>query len=289
VVCLLAGIGSARSQDNPAQLLRAGFAAARAQAIQQLTDRPVYLQSTERSDQMQGEVYALVDLPFAGMHAALLRAEPWCAILMLHLNMQYCRASGSAGHEILDAGIGRKFEQPLADLYWVRFGLAVLHGGDDYLHVVLQAPTGPLGTTDYAIAVEALPYDAGRSLLHLRYSYRFGIAARWALQAYLVTTGSDKVGFSVVDRRADGQVSRVGGVRGVLERNTMRYFLAIESYLGAQTQPAAVRTEKSLQDWFSATERYPVQLHELDRDAYITMKRHQLQRQGVEVVPLNVR
>jgi hypothetical protein len=289
LLCLLTSVGSAWAQDNAAQALHAGFAAARAQASHQLSDRPVYLQSTERADQMQGEVYALVDLPYAGLRAVLPLAEPWCGILILHLNLQYCRASGSAGKEVLDAGIGRKFEQPLADLYWVRFGLDVLHRGDDYLQVALQAPTGPLGTTDYAIAVEALPFDAGRSLLHLRYSYRFGLAARWALQAYLVTTGSDKVGFSVVDRRADGQVTRVGGVRGVLERNTMRYFLAIESYLGAQAQPQAARTEKALQDWFSATERYPLQLHEIERDAYITMKRRALQRQSVEAVPPSAR
>jgi len=289
VACLLAGVGGARAQASAADVLRAGFAAARAQPGHQLSNSPVYLQSVERPNQMQGEVHALVDLPYASVQSALLRAEPWCGILILHLNMQYCRASGAAGQEVLDTGMGRKFDQPLADLYWVRFTLGVQHSGDDYLQVVLRAPTGPLGTTDYAIDVEALPFDAGRSLLHLRYSYAYGLAARWAMQAYLATIGSDKLGFSIVGQRADGQAVRVGGVRGMLERNTMRYFLAIESYLGAQSQPASGRVEKSLQDWFDATERYPLQLHEIERDAYLAMKRSELQRQSVEAVPPSAR
>ena len=33
-----------------------------------------------------------------------------------------------------------------------------------------------------------------------------------------------------------------------------------------------------LQDWFSATERYATQLHEVDRAAYLDMKRREYQR-----------
>jgi len=41
--------------------------------------------------------------------------------------------------------------------------------------------------------------------------------------------GSDKVGFSIVGQGADGQPTLVGGVRGMLERNTMRYYLAVDA------------------------------------------------------------
>jgi hypothetical protein len=75
----------------------------------------------------------------------------------------------------------------------------------------------------------------------------------------------------------------VGGLRGVLERNTVRYYLAIEAYLGAQSLPAAQQTQKSLQDWFDATERYAEQLHELSRDEYLVMKQRELQRQATEI------
>jgi len=45
---------------------------------------------------------------------------------------------------------------------------------------------------------------------------------RRAMQAYLATIGSAKVGFTILDRR-DGKPVYQGGVLGLLERNTMRY------------------------------------------------------------------
>ena len=53
----------------------------------------------------------------------------------------------------------------------------------------------------------------------------------------------------------------------------MRYYLAIEAYLGALSLPAAQQLDKRLNDWHSGVERYPVQLHELDRADYLDMKR----------------
>ena len=37
----------------------------------------------------------------------------------------------------------------------------------------------------------------------------------------------------------------------------------------------------TLRDWFAATERYPRQLHELEQDEYLVMKRKEYQRQQV--------
>jgi hypothetical protein len=53
-----------------------------------------------------------------------------------------------------------------------------------------------------------------------------------AMQTYLSTSGADKVGFT----SENGKL--VGGTRGVMERNTMRYFLAIDAYLDI-ARPAA--------------------------------------------------
>ena len=59
----------------------------------------------------------------------------------------------------------------------------------------------------------------------------------------------------------------------------MRYYLAIDSYFQAAPAPAAARFEQRLQSWFSATEHYARQLHELDRAAYLEMKHAEYQRQ----------
>jgi hypothetical protein len=99
------------------------------------------------------------------------------------------------------------------------------------------------------------------------------------MQVYLATVGHDKIGFSVTGKGDDGKPVYIDGVRGVVERNTMRYYLAIESYLGAVSAAPAERDEKRLRDWFAATERHPAQLHEMERDDYLAMKRNELQRQ----------
>ena len=68
-------------------------------------------------------------------------------------------------------------------------------------------------------------------------------------------------------------------MRGVVERNTMRYDLAIDAYLDSLTTPAPQQLERRLQAWFDATEKYPRQLHEVERDAYLKMKRDEVGRQ----------
>ena len=105
------------------------------------------------------------------------------------------------------------------------------------------------------------------------------------MKAYLATLGSAKVGFSVAGRRPDGGTIMVDGVRGVAERNTMRYYLAVEAYLGSQSVPPTDQLEKRLHDWFAATERFTLQLHELNEDEYLAMKRKEVFRQQAGAGP----
>jgi hypothetical protein len=98
------------------------------------------------------------------------------------------------------------------------------------------------------------------------------------MKTYLATIGSDKVGFTT----AGGPSEYIGGVRGLVERNTMRYYLAIDAYLGALSSPPDKRLEQRLTNWFDATEQYPRQLHEVDRQEYLQMKHQEYERQQTE-------
>jgi hypothetical protein len=71
----------------------------------------------------------------------------------------------------------------------------------------------------------------------------------------------------------------VTGVRALLERNTVRYYLAVDAYLEALVLPQAQQLERRLLDWFAATERHPRQLRELDWETYVQMKRMEVRRQ----------
>ncbi len=265
---------AALAQDAAA--LKARHAAMTSQLANNPFQRPLVLDSVEVSGELKGEVYAVVEHPFAGVAESLRGAGQWCDVLILHLNVKHCRAS-SATPPVLSVSLGRKFDQPLEEAYKADFIYKVGAADPDYLNVQMSAASGPLGTRNYRIGLEAVPLDAQRSFIHMSYSYGYGVAAKLALSAYLATIGSDKVGFSTTGRAADGKPAYVGGVRGVVERNTMRYFLAIESYLGA---PAPAQVDKRLAAWFDATERHAQQLREMERAEYLGMKQREVRRQS---------
>ena len=276
--CLLVLL-AAPALAGPADTLRARHAALASLLANNPYGRPIHIESTQASGDLKGDVYAVLEHPFSTLDRELRGAAPWCDILILHLNVKHCRASGGAPHSTLAVSIGKKHDQPLADAHRVNFDFQLASATPDHLKVMLNARQGPLGTRDYRIVVEAIPLDAGRSFMHMSYAYGYGLAARLAMQGYLGTIGSGKVGFSVVDRRPDGQPVYVDNVRGVIERNTMRYYLAIDAYLGSLAAPPTERQERRLREWFAATERYARQLHELDREQYLAMKRKEIVRQ----------
>jgi len=279
LACLVAGIAGAGTGDmNPSAALRAKFGALQEQAGNKPFKKPLYLESGEATGSVSGDIYALVDHPFAMAGAALNGPTAWCDILLLHLNTKYCRASTNGHGSVLRVYIGKKHEQPLDDAYPVDFAYHAAAASADYLKVMLSATDGPLSTHDYRITLEAVPLDGGRTLLHLAYSYAYGLAGRVAMQAYLGTIGSDKQGFTVTGKQTGGAPAYIGGMRGLVERNTMRYYLAIEAYLGALSAPPQARLEKSLHDWFAANEAYPRQLHELEQGEYLAMKRKEYSR-----------
>jgi hypothetical protein len=143
----------------------------------------------------------------------------------------------------------------------------------------MDAGEGPYDTRDYRLTAEAIPLDAGRTFLHMGYGFSYGGASDLAMSLYLGTVGRDKVGFTRVAAKRGQEEGFVGGMRGVAERNTMRYYLAIDAYLDSIAAPAPQQLEKRLQAWFDATEKYPRQLREVDREAYLRMKRDEVRRQ----------
>ena len=241
--------------------------------------QPLVLESAQSSGDLKGDVYAVVDQPFSVVGPALQGMDHWCELLILHLNVKNCSFAGKPPAEVLSLVVGRKFDQPLDDGYKVDFAYAMPAASADYLRVQMAAETGPLSTRNYRLALEAVPLDAKRSFIHMSYSYAYGTAARLAMQAYLATAGREKIGFSVTGKTDDGKPIYIDGVRGVVERNTMRYYLAIEAYLGALSAQPGDQQERRLRDWYAATERHAPQLHEMERDEYLTMKRREVQRQ----------
>jgi len=280
LLCAGAGLAHAGDADaNSPGSLRAKYGALQNRLSHNPFQRPLTLDSSETPGGVTGDIHALINYPFATVGAALNSPRNWCDILILHLNTKYCRASAVDGEAVLNVSIGKKYDQPLDKAYRVVFAYRVAAQTPNYLQVRLNADEGPLSTRNYRIVLEAVPLENGQTFIHLSYSYAYGFAGRIAMQAYLGTIGRAKVGFTVSGTQPDGQPLHIGGMRGVVERNTMRYYLAIEAYLGALSEPPQAQLEKRLHDWFAAIEGYPRQLHEMEQAAYLDMKRKEYRRQ----------
>lgn len=265
LLCLALLSGPVYGQDAGA--LRARHAALQEPLASNPFGRPLHVVSSADGGEHKGEIYAVIDEPYRAVASALVRAATWCDVLVLQVNVKRCDASGG---KVL-AFITQKPRDSADSAHRVEFGFtgaATL----DYLKVALAAPEGPVGTRDYDIRLEAVPLDERRTFIHMSYAYTLGWMARLAMNAYLAGAGSEKVGFSVVERRGDGTPVYVDGVRGVIERGAMRYYLAVEAYLAA---PSAERLEARLRDWYAQTARYPQLRESVGADEYLEMKKRE--------------
>ncbi|MEP6873387.1 MAG: hypothetical protein ABI887_03410 [Burkholderiales bacterium] len=276
LLCLLTAVPGAQAQDGPA--LRARHAALQTSLTSNAYNRPIHIESMHNAGDLRGDIYAVVPQTFAVAGQALQGREHWCDIMMLHLDVKMCHWS-TAGTATLTVATARKYDQPLESATAVEFGYRMVASTADYLQVELRADKGPMGTHDYRIVLELVMLDPGTSFIHLSYAYNQGFGGRIAMEAYLATLGRNKVGFTVVDHKADGTPVYINNVRGLVERNCMRYFLAVEAYLSAYPLPHGEQLEKRLREWHAGAERYPVQLHEIEREEYLAMKRLEIQRQ----------
>jgi hypothetical protein len=130
-----------------------------------------------------------------------------------------------------------------------------------------------LSTRDVRMVFEAVPIDSQRSFVHVGYAYTYGTLARLAMGAYMASAGRDKIGFTVVGRQPDGRPAYVQGERAAIERNAMRYYLALLAHRSVTTGSREEQAIGRLRAWFALTERHAAQLHEYELADYLREKR----------------
>ena len=65
----------------------------------------------------------------------------------------------------------------------------------------------------------------------------------------------------------------------MMERNIVRYLLALRAYMLTHSTDGPEGMIRRAELWYDSTERYPEQLHEVDRDDYLKDKRREYQHQ----------
>jgi len=240
---------------------------------------PICIKSTEEGDTFRGEVYGIFEHPFTRVKNALTAPKNWCDMVSVHYNIKACTWKKSADQYFLTFYSGQETYQPPEDAYQLDFDFRVIERTPTYLKLLLTADEGPFGTKDYRIDFEATPAEQGKTIAHFSYSYRTGLAARLAIKLYYQTIAHDLVGFTVIKTDEQGNPVYVGGIRGMIERNAVRYYFAIRAYLDTLQYPDDEQFERRITRWYDLTDRYPRQLFELNKADYLQCKKRERQNQ----------
>jgi hypothetical protein len=271
---------AAAAEAGSAQALRARHDELAERLARSPLQRPIQLDSSETANGIKGDVYAVIDHSLDEVRGTLGGAAQWCEMLLLHIDNRRCRVTRQPDGDVLTLSVVRRYDKPVEQAFELPFVHRTASATADYLAVDLSAASGPLGTRNYHVVLEAVPLGERRTFLHLGYAYDHNMMARLATMAYLATFGSHKVGFTETGRAADGRPEYIHGLRGLVERNAMRYFLTLDAYLDGAAAPAAERFESRLHRWYESVEQYPLQLHEVDLDTYLALKREDRRRDG---------
>ena len=233
---------------------------------------PLFLDSFERDDKVLVDVYGIFDYPFSSVVNMLKVPANWCDIVSLHLNVKACTYRELSGAWLLTFYFGRKVYQPPEDTRPVVYHFRNVAQQQGYLDIILSAAEGPFGTKDHRMRFEALPLDQGRTFVHVSYAYSGLAALRLATEVYFATLGRDKAGFTVTGTDSKGKPVYISGPRGSIERNAVRYYFAIKSFMNALRYPEESRFNMRINEWYDLTSRYRIQLFELDKEDYLTFK-----------------
>ena len=236
---------------------------------------PIHINSKIDKNTLTGEVYGIVEnseLTFEKLSNAFARLQNWCDFIPLHLNVKTCVYSQYEGKSYLTFYVGRKQYEAPDDVYAVRYRFQVIEKTKKYFKVIITADKGPARTRNFRMQLDAMKIN-GHIYYHMISSYQPSRISRLGTNIYLKTSGSKKVGFSVVGTDRDGKPIYVRGIRGVIERNVIRYYLASMAFINTQHLPPNEQFEARIQNWYDETERYHRQLFEMKKYKYLQVKR----------------
>jgi hypothetical protein len=274
-VAILFSAGSASAVEKPRQgedILLDTYHRNMAKLEKNSFGFPLFLESFERDDRVHVDVYGIFDYPFSSVDNVLEVPANWCDIVSLHPNVKACTCGELPGAWMLTFYIGRKVYRSPEDTRQVVYHYRNVDQQPGYLDVILTADSGPFGTKDHRMRFEALPLDGGRTFVHVSYEYSDSVALRLAEKGYFATLGRGKVGFTVTGTDRNGNPVYIGGPRGAIERNAVRYYLAIQSFMNTLRYPEEKRFSMRIGEWYDLTTRYRRQLFDLDKKDYLTFK-----------------
>jgi hypothetical protein len=242
---------------------------------------PLSLESSDQDGTIHVDVYGIFDHPFSTVLNLLKVPANWCDIASLHPNVRACTYHALPNEWQLTFYIGRKAHQSPEDAHQYTYHYRNMAERQGYLDIVLNADEGPFGTKDHRMRFEALPLPSGRTFVHVSYAYRSALPTRLVGNIYFATFGRGKSGFTVTGTDSSGSIVYIGGQRGAMERNVVRYYLAIQSFMDTLHHPEENRFSMRISQWYDLTSRFRKQLYEMEKKDYIIVKTEDHKKQVI--------
>jgi hypothetical protein len=240
---------------------------------------PIYLESIVDSSSSAGSIYGIIDHPFEMIKKELLAPPNWCDIVLLHTNIRACTYADIDKNWLLTLYNVNLFYQPLSEADRLVFSYRVISNTAAYIEIVLTAADGPFHTRDHSFRLRAAPLNSGRTFMHVSYSYQYNSVAYLAMKSYFALFASGRAGFTITGRDEKNNPLYVSGIKGAIERNVMRYYLALMAFFDSFSSPEGQRYEKRINAWYDLSSRYKRQFPEIRREEYLEFKRADLKTQ----------
>jgi hypothetical protein len=239
---------------------------------------PLQVHSEERETRISAEIHGIIDHPFRALAATFTEPGGWCNFLVLNPNIKTCTFRREAQEILLTLYIGSKSyrapESATEQVY--RFLVRARH--PEYAAISLTAAQGLLGTTAHRFEFEAGSV-AGKTVVALSSSFEPSVLSRLLTGIYLTTLGRYKIGFSREATEAGVPAGYVRGVKGMIERNAMRYYLALKAFLETSDLPAGRQFEARASLVYDLMDLYPAQLRQMDKAEFLDIKSREYQNQ----------
>ncbi len=229
---------------------------------------PFHVESSANKNASQVDIYGIIKYPFEIVQDKLLVPTNWCDIVLPHLNVRACTYKKVNDTWLLNIYNVDKSSEPLEDAYKMKFVYLVSALQPVYFAVALTAQEGPFHTKDHQFGLEAVPLAKDTTFIHFRYSFRYSALGYFLMKIFV----GSRTGFSIIGTDSDGNPVYVDGLRGLVERDVVYYYLAIMAYFHTLNAPPDQRFDMQISQWYDLTARFKKQLFEMKKEEYLADK-----------------
>ena len=197
------------------------------------------------------------------IRGALESAATWCRVSLLVPDVRGCQVN-EGEQTVITLSLRSGGTEAVREIEHV---LRVDNMDPQLIHVVFRADRAAMGVREAGLSVVARQGTTGVEL-ELEYGLRPSIRSRLATSAYLAGKADNRPGISY-STSSDGTREYVTGLRALIERNAMRYFLALLATLETNNLASTIDA------WYDMASRYKADLPEQNKEEY-TESRHRL-------------